>query len=171
MEWTDSGNLKTIFLQGVIPLVLGISLCLLGALYMLGIVNFRCCKKHDDQVAPVILVTDAGRNHHDHNHRDNGPMTRAQAERQYGAVACKANLWGMTPKERHAVLEVIFSKCDLHKNMETHHTHDMKTTNNNEGDLEMGDVSQHNHLDTKCSCAICLRRYGTFLYNFVLFSR
>ena len=148
MGWVDSGDIKTIFLQGVIPLVVGISLCVIGALYILGVINFTCCKRHDDQVAPVIM-TEAGRVGATDN--DNS-TTRGRA---YGPVACKTQLYGMEPKERKAVLEAVFSSCCTHKeNVEVL----AAEASEEEVKMERGELD----LDTRCACAICLREYGMY---------
>ena len=155
MGWVHSGDLKVILLQGVLPLVVGISICIVGALVVAGIISFPCCKRHDDQIFPVFVM--AGSEDSDDN--DNS-TTRGRA---YGPVACKAQLYGMKPKERQAVLEAVFRSCTQKESLEKLEegtADDIKTTNEEDVKVKAGEWN----LDTRCACAICLRDYGTYGY-------
>lgn len=151
MGWVDSGDLKVILLQGVIPLVVGISICVVGALVVAGIISFPCCKRHDDQIFPVFVMAGA-----EGSHDNDNSTTRGRA---YGPVACKAQLYGMKPKERQAVLEAIFrystQKESLEK-LEEGTADDIKRADEEDTKVKAGECN----LDTRFACAICLRDYG-----------
>jgi hypothetical protein len=173
MRWTESGNVRTIFLEGVIPLVFGISLFILSLLYCLGILKFRCVFSSciDDQVAPAVIIPEQGGNR----------MTLAAAEKAYGPVACQAQLYGMNPQERLAVLESVLTPwCSTHQRLlptttrkasflmmmtpdmeATTATNNERNTNNNNSDSSESSGGDKGGLDTSCACAICLREYGT----------
>lgn len=143
--WTE-GDVKTIFLQGVIPLALGIGLCMLGCLYLFGILQ----RFFGGQVAPVTLGLGNQENNEDEE------MTIEAAERAYGRIACEAQLFGLQQKERQAVLERIFADCCTHK--ESKDRHQCHHPQEQEEDGDVVDVN----IDTRCACAICLRDYGMF---------
>lgn len=164
-SWTDSDDIKTVFVQGVIPLVVGISLGILGILHVFfGCSIFSLCKKHDDQVAPAVAISmNNGTNTGASNDNDNS-ATRGRA---YGPVACKAQLYGMQPSERIVVLEAIFSSCCTQKEALAGLTKNKAESDESpagagkeqaaeeDEKMERGDL----HLDTECACAICLRDY------------
>lgn len=137
--WTE-GDTRTIVVQGVVPLVLGLGLCFLGCLYLFGILQ-RTCKRRDDQVAPVTLGSGSGETNEE-------AMTPQAAEIAYGPVACEAQLFGMSQKERQAVLEQIFSHCCTHKDSKDHQSEEQQE----DGVIDV-------EIDTRCACAICLRDY------------
>ncbi|CAB9511581.1 protein ligase ZNRF3 [Seminavis robusta] len=142
MGWANSGDVKTIFVQGIIPLFLGLSFCCLGMLYCLGVLKFRCCHQRRD-VVPVTM----SRSDEETNSNNNAPMTMAAAEKAFGPVACQAQLFGMAAKERQAVLEKVFAPCCS--------THQRAKKNLDDSRSSSGSGA----LDTNCSCAICLREY------------
>lgn len=144
-EWMQ-GDTRTILLQGVIPLVLGIGLCLLGCMYLFGVLRF--CKRHDDQVAPMMTTVSA-------DSASPEEMTLEAAENAFGPVACQAQLLGMKPKERQAVLEKIFSNCQKYKDWKT------SGVDNDQSERQEDDVfhSTHTAVDIRFACAICLREY------------
>lgn len=146
MGWID-GDTKTVFVQGVIPLVIGIGLCFLGSLYFLGVLQWSC-KRHDGQVAPVIMGGSG-----DEGSNEGGVTTPEAAERAYGPVACEAQLYGMNQKERQAVLEHIFADCCTHQESK-----ESLNTQKAKEDPEQGDTVNVD-IDTSCACAICLRDY------------
>lgn len=160
VAWVHSGDLKIILLQGVIPLALGISICIVGALVVAGVISFPCCNRHDSQIFPVFVMAGA----EDSNDNDNS-TTRGRA---YGPVACKAQLYGMNPKERQAVLEAIFTfftqKESIEKGEDSVDTNTILspstgvTTKEEDGKMKPGE----GNLDTRCACAICLRDYGMY---------
>ena len=128
-------------LQGVLPLVLGISLCILACLYLFGILQ-RTCKRRDDQIAPMTLGSGSAESNEE-------VLTPEAAEKAYGPVACAAQLFGMSQKERQAVLEQVFSNCCTQKD-----------SKNKLPQVEQDDNVIDVEIDTRCSCAICLRDYG-----------
>ena len=162
MSWVHSGDLKIILLQGVIPLVLGISICIVGALVVAGIISFPCCNRHDGQIFPVLVMAGA---EGDSNDNDNS-TSRGRA---YGPVACKAQLCGMKPKERQAVLEAVFTFCTQKESLEEvgKETMDSGTTVSSSAGVPTKDddggktKAGEFNLDTRWACAICLRDYGT----------
>lgn len=158
MGWADSGDIRTILVEGVIPLVLGISLCFMSALYCLGILKFRCVFSCiDDQVAPAVLPAEQ-------QGTQGTPMTLAAAEKAYGPVACQAQLYGMEPKERQAVLESVLTPfCSTHQPLQRIVTTNLETTASERNNIDSSESSGgETGLDTSCACAICLREYGTY---------
>jgi hypothetical protein len=166
MSWADSGDIKTIFVEGVIPLVVGISLCFVSALYCLGIIKFRCVFSCiDDQVAPAVMLPA--------EQQEGTPMTLAAAEKAYGPVACQAQLYGMEPTERQQVLESVLTPfCSTHQRQpllqKVVMTDNLTEATNNERNMN-NDSSENSGgnsgLDTSCACAICLREYGTYVWG------
>jgi hypothetical protein len=146
--WTE-GDTRTILVQGVIPLVLGIGLCFLACLYLFGILKFSC-KRHDDQVAPMMIPPSGSSGSRE------DPMTPEAAEKAFGPVACQAQLFGLQQKERQAVLEQVFSNCQRHKDFRN---------DKSSPEEEQEDVINV-EIDTRCACAICLREYGTCVFVF-----
>lgn len=141
MGWVESGDLKTIFLQGVIPLVVGIGLCFLGCLYLFGVLQLFWSSRHTNQVVAPMAAT---------SEETEEVMTPEAAEKKYGPVACQAKLYGLRHKERRAVLEQIFKDCRTHK--------DCKEAADIESGSENGDVVNVD-IDTRNACVICLRDY------------
>ena len=165
MGWAESGDTKTILLEGVIPLVLGISLGILSFLYCLGVLKFRClCSCIDDQVAPVTVTGE-----HLRQGNEGTPMSLAAAEKAYGPVACQAQLYGMEPKERLAVLESVLTPfCSIHQPKPTASpipdslAVDIETSSMDSSEDSGGNAGLDAGLDTSCACAICLREYGAY---------
>ena len=167
MSWHDSADVEGIFVQKVIPIVVGVSLCCVGVLWIFGFIG----PKRDDQVAPVSLNEDSPA-----ARAGTGPMSHTAAESLYGPVAVKAGLWNLPSKERHAILESIFCSCCSHKEVSA--ANDEKKTDGCgvdndcgssgavegiEDRLERGELSEYsdcNELDPNGACSICLRCYG-----------
>lgn len=119
----------------------GILFCVLGFLFLVGILQ-RVLKRRDDQIAPV-MVGGSGETSSDE------PLTPEAAEIAYGPVACAAQLYGLSQKERQAVLEQVFCQTCTHKECKDERTEE-----------EQEDTVINVDIDTRCACAICLREYG-----------
>lgn len=157
------------WIQGVIPLVLGVSGMILGILHICGITCCRCQKR---EVAPALL--NHGNDFVSSSPEDDRRISTYEAERKYGPIACEAKLWGLTKQERRSILENIFSRPDRKQVAEPRRRKDgsSETQHQNcctlDDGLERGtldnqyfDNTDHSALDMRFSCAICLREYGT----------
>ena len=157
-SFDDQGDFDTsneaFWMQKILPTVLGLTVTILGVLYMLGLICRS--KERTNGVAAITTLSspddDDGR----------GRLSTAEAELQYGPVACQAKLWGLQCHERQAILEHVFSRPNRRRKVD-HNTVEDCMEKGSRHESQHFDRTAHSSLDMRFLCAICLVKYGTLL--------
>jgi len=145
------------WIQKVLPTVLGLTVTVLGILYMLGLI---CHNK--ERASRVAAITTPSRQDED-DEDGRGRLSTSEAEQQYGPVACQAKLWGLQCRERQAILEHVFSRPNRRRKAD-HNTVEDCMEKGSRHESQHFDRTAHSSLDMRFLCAICLVKYGTLLY-------